>query len=375
MATTNISSGAPSAAPPPRLKPGVRRTPGARRIRNKELPTFSRMIAAMLDSGIPLVQSLAALEEQTQSRSFRAVIGSLRVRIEGGEEFSSALREFPDIFDELYVSMMRAGEAGGLMAEVAGRIARYLETSLRLKRKVRAAMAYPIAVLSLAFLVTTSMLLWLVPVFRDIYAEFDAELPFLTRMLVGVSDAIQNHAIFVFGGLFLLGYGFHRFRKTPGGAYAWDRFKLRVPIVGEIVAKIALSRFASTLAQLIRSGVPILEALNIVAFATGNRVYERIILGARATVESGELLSTELAKHREFSRILIQMLFAGERTGKMDDMLQRVADFYEDEVDATLSGLTSVIEPLMMVILGLVIGTIVVGMFLPIFKLSEVIKF
>jgi type IV pilus assembly protein PilC len=236
-------------------------------------------------------------------------------------------------------------------------------------------MAYPIAVLSLAFLVTTSMLLWLVPVFRDIYAEFDADLPFLTRMLVGVSDAIKNHAIIVFGGLFLLGYGFHRFRKTPGGAYAWDRFKLRVPIVGEIVAKIALSRFASTLAQLIRSGVPILEALNIVAFATGNRVYERIILGARATVESGELLSTELAKHREFSRILIQMLFAGERTGKMDDMLQRVADFYEDEVDATLSGLTSVIEPLMMVILGLVIGTIVVGMFLPIFKLSEVIKF
>ncbi len=285
------------------------------------------------------------------------------------------MAEYPEIFDELYVSMMRAGEVGGMLAEIAARIARYLEASARLRRKVRSAMMYPIVVMVLALTIATAMIVWLVPVFSSIYDDFGARLPGPTRLLVALSGLIRHNALFVALGLGALIYGFHRFKKTPRGAYAWDSFSLHFPLIGELVGKICLGRFASTFAQLIHSGVPILESLDIVAFATGNRVFSRIILRAKASVEGGELLSEELGRHREFPRMLVHMLSAGEKTGKMDDMLQKVADFYEEEVESALSGLTSVIEPLLMVFLGLVVGSIVLGMFMPIFKMSEIVNF
>ncbi|MBP7276440.1 MAG: type II secretion system F family protein [Kiritimatiellae bacterium] len=351
-----------------------RKVAGASKIRLKELPVFSRMIAAMLDAGIPLVQSLGALEEQTQSKMFRSVIRGVRLRVEGGAEFSVALREYPEVFDELYCSMMRAGEAGGLLSEISGRVAKYLESSAKLRRKVKSAMMYPIVVLCLAVVITTAMILFLVPVFADIYSEFGANLPKPTQMLVSVSNFLKSYFLYAAAFVALVMFVFKKWRQSESGAYMWDRFILKIPLIGELASKIALGRFASTFAQLIHSGVPILESLDIVSVAVGNKFYGRMIQDAKRVIEGGELLSTELARHPEFPRVLVHMLSAGERTGKMDEMLQRVSDFYEDEVETALAGLTATIEPLLMVILGVIVGSIVLAMFMPLFKMTDILK-
>lgn len=365
--------GAPARPGAPAVLPR-RAVPGAAKIRSKELPVFSRMIAAMLDAGIPLVQTLSALEEQTQSKGFRQVVRGVRLKIEGGIEFSAALKEYPEVFDELYVSMMRAGEAGGLLSEIAGRVARYLESSAKIRRKVKSAMMYPIVVLCLALGIATAMILWLVPVFSDIYKDFGANLPAATQFLVKLSDFLRTKfllAAAVIGGG---SYAFQKWKRTPQGAYRWDAFLLKIPIIGELTTKISLGRFASTFAQLIHSGVPILESLDIVSVAVGNRYYGRLIINAKRAIEGGELLSTELNKHREFPRVLVHMLSAGEKTGKMDEMLQRVSDFYEDEVETALTGLTATIEPLLMIVLGVIVGGIVLGMFMPLFKMTDILQ-
>jgi len=350
------------------------RVPGAAKIRARELPVFSRMMAAMLDSGIPLVQALAALEEQTTSKPFRSIIAGLRMKIEAGSDLSEALKEYPEVFDELYVSMMRAGEAGGLLAEIAGRIAKYLESSVRLRQKIKSAMMYPTVVLVLALGIATAMIVWLIPVFADIYKDFGSRLPGPTRMLVAISGFLRAYFPFVGAGIIVLGVLFSRWKRTPSGRYQWDAFVLRFPLIGELARKIAMGRFASTFAQLIHSGVPILEALEIVSVAVGNRVVGRLLLAARINVESGELLSVQLQRYKVFPRMLVYMLSAGEKTGRMDEMLQKVAEFYEDEVETALNGLTAIIEPLLMVFLGVVVGGIMLGMFMPIFKMSEILN-
>jgi type IV pilus assembly protein PilC len=235
-------------------------------------------------------------------------------------------------------------------------------------------MMYPIVVLCLALGIATAMIIWLVPVFADIYKDFGANLPGPTMMLVRISNFLNRYflvAVLLAGTLIYL---FRRWKKSENGAYLWDRFVLKIPMIGELTTKIALARFASTFAQLIHSGVPILESLTIVSVAVGNKVFGRLILGAKRVVEGGELLSTELAKHREFPRVLVHMLSAGERTGKMDEMLQRVSDFYEDEVETSLSGLTATIEPLLMIVLGIIVGGIVLGMFMPLFKMTDILS-
>lgn len=364
---------------PSRSKPSApvarkKRVPGTRKIRAKELPVFSRQLAAMLDSGIPLVQSLSALEEQTNNKAFRSVIAGVRGRVEGGAMFSESLAEYPDIFDTLYVSMVRAGESGGLLSEITGRLAAYLESSAKLQRKVKSAMMYPTVVMIMALSMATAMIIWLVPIFGDIYKDFGSNLPGPTQMLVHVSNFIRGNALVVIGAVAGLTFLFKKFKNTEKGAYLWDNFCLHFPMLGELAKKIALARFASTFAQLIHSGVPILEALDIVSFATGNRVIQRIISNAKVTVESGELLSAELVKHPVMPRMLVHMLSAGEKTGKMDDMLQKVGEFYDDEVQTALNGLTAIIEPLLMVFLGIVVGSIVVCIFMPIFKLSDIVN-
>lgn len=356
-------------------KGGTRKKiPGASKIKTKELPMFTRMLAAMLDSGIPLVQSLGALEEQTQNRGFKTVIAGLRSRIEGGSEFSDSLSEYPEVFDQLYVSMMRAGEAGGMLSEVASRVSKYLEDSARLRRRIKSAMMYPVVIMILAICIATAMIIWLVPVFSGIYADFGSQLPGPTRFLVALSDFIRGNALLVAGIVATLIFGFTTFKRTKKGAYMWDNFVLHFPMIGELASKISVGRFASTFAQLIHSGVPILQAMDIVSYACGNHVYENIIQKAKATVEGGDLLSTELEKHKLFPRMLVRMLGAGEKTGKMDEMLDKVADFYEDEVEQAVNGLTSIIEPLLMVFLGIVVGGIMLGMFMPLFKMTEIMN-
>ena len=270
--------------------------------------------------------------------------------------------------------MMRAGEAGGLLSEIAGRVAKYLESSAKIRRKVKSAMMYPLVVLCLALTIATGMILFLVPVFSDIYKDFGANLPGPTQMLVNVSNFLRHYFLLAAGAVVVAVTLFRKWRQSPSGAYAFDKFVLKFPLLGELAAKIALGRFASTFAQLIHSGVPILESLDIVSVAVGNKFYGRLILGAKKVIEGGELLSTEMAKHPEFPRVLVHMLSAGEKTGKMDEMLQRVSDFYEDEVETALSGLTATIEPLLMVVLGVIVGSIVLGMFMPLFKMTDILK-
>ncbi len=352
-----------------------RKTPGAKKIRLKELPAFTRQMSAMISSGMPIVQTLEALEEQTENAVFKTVVSGVRVQIEGGASLTEALKRYPDIFEELYVSMLQAGEMGGLLADTTERLAYYLEAQAKLRRKVISAMMYPAIVSFVAFLLTSSMVIWVVPSFASIYKDFDSALPGPTQFLVNVSDFVRAYAPFVVGALVVLTVSVIQFKKTEKGEYFFDGLMLKAPVFGELLRKVGLSRFASTFAQMTRSGVPILEALNITAVATGNKVMAKTVIDAKVVVERGEPLSAALAQDKNFSVMLVQMLQAGEKTGKVDDMMQKIAEFYEDEVDATLAGLTSLIEPLLIVVLGVVIGGIVLCMFMPIFKMHELVAF
>ncbi|HNR93556.1 MAG TPA: type II secretion system F family protein [Kiritimatiellia bacterium] len=350
------------------------RIPGAKKIARIELPAFTRQLAAMLSSGMPVVQTLSALEEQIENTNFKTVIGGVRVQIEGGSSFTDALRKYPDIFDDLYVSLMQAGEMGGLMAETTARIAAFLEARERLRRKVKSAMTYPVIVLTIVFGITAGLIIFVVPKFAAIFSDFGAKLPGPTQFLVDLSEGVRKYALFVVLGIVAFVIAFGKFKRTPKGAYMLDALNLKLPVFGELTTKVALARFASTFAQLIRSGVPILQSLDIVAFATGNKVLGETIMKGRDSVERGEPLSNALSADPKFPRMLVHMLSAGEKTGRMEDMLQKIAEFYDEEVEAMLDGMTALIEPLMIVVMGVVVGGIVLCLFLPIFKMSEIVS-
>lgn len=361
-----------AAAAPAALK--KKKIPGAKKIQMKDLPAFTRQMGAMLSAGLPVVQTLVALEEQQSNKVFQTVIAGVRAQIEGGASFSEALSQYPDIFDELYISMLRAGESGGLLAETTARIASFLEASQRLRRKVKSAMMYPSIVMTVCLLLAAGMIIWIVPVFASIYSDFGAKLPGPTQALVNLSDAIRANALYVIAIIAAIAVAFGKFKKTEKGAYIVDDLRLKVPVLGELARKVALSRFASTFASLTRSGVPILQTMEIVSYATGNKVLGKIILDARANVERGEPLSVALDKSKAYPRLMIHMLSAGEKTGKVDEMLQKISEFYADEAETLLAGLTSLIEPLLIVFMGVVIGGVVICMFLPIFKMHEIIN-
>ncbi len=339
-----------------------------------DLVVFTRQLATMIDAGLAMVQSLQALAEQTTNKVMRDVIKDVCARVEGGDNFSAALQKHPKVFNRLYVCMVDAGEKGGLLAEILSRLATYLENTARLRKKVKSAMMYPTAVTVIAIVITIFLLVKVVPVFADIFEGFGAKLPTPTLWLINVSEFVQNSLIYLLPGAGLLVYGWFAYIKTRHGREFWDRTRIKLPIFGSIAHKICLARFTRTLASLIRSGVPILEVLNIVANTCGNVIMEKSIRSASADIERGEGISTALGKHPIFPTMIIRMVTAGEQTGKIDSMLERVADFLDEEIEATLSGLTSLIEPLLIVFLGVVVGGIVVCMFLPIFKLSDVVS-
>lgn len=372
MATTLAKTATKSSASGSALK--KKKIPGAKKIMAKDLPGFTRQLGAMLAAGLPVVQTLEALEDQTSNAVFKDVIKGIRTQIEGGASFSEALSQFPDVFDELYIGMLRAGESGGMLAESTQRIASFLEATNRLNRKVKSAMMYPSIVMAVAITMSVCMILFIVPVFASIYTDFGAKLPAPTQFLVDLSNGMRRWAVpvAVIGVVAFIAFG--KWKKTPRGAYLWDAFKLKMPVFGELGRKVALSRFSSTFAQLTRSGVPILQTMEITASATGNKVLGKIILDARADVERGETLSASLDRSKQYPRLMIHMLSAGEKTGKVDEMLQKISEFYADEAETMIGGLTQLIEPLLMVFLGVVIGGIVVAMFLPIFKMSEIIN-
>jgi len=338
-----------------------------------DLVIFTRQLATMIDAGLAMVQSLQALAEQTTNKVMRDVIRDICTRVEGGDSFSEALQKHPKAFSRLYFSMVAAGEKGGLLAEILARLATYLENSARLRKKVKSAIMYPTVVTIVAILITVFLLVKVVPVFGEIYQGFGGQLPAPTQFLINLSDIVKKYIIlFVLGGGGLV-YGWMSFIKTKTGREFWDSRRIKLPIFGSIAHKICLARFTRTLASLIRSGVPILEVLQIVSQTVGNVVMEKAIKVSASDIERGESISAALAKHPIFPNMIIRMISAGEQTGKIDNMLERISDFLDEEIETTLSGLTSLIEPILIVFLGVVVGGMVICMFLPIFKLADLV--
>jgi type IV pilus assembly protein PilC len=363
-------------APPsrPHQSGKVRRIHGARKIVLKDLPAFSRQMSAMLAAGMPIVAALETLEEQAANPNFKMVLGEVKKSIEGGASFSESLAQMPDVFDVLYVNMVRAGEQSGQFAETMKRIGGLLEANAKLRRKVKSAMTYPVVVLTMALVIASGMILFIVPVFASMYKDFGSQLPGPTQFLVDLSNGAKKYSVVIVPGLMAAAWIFKKWRRTEAGAWTMDRFALKAPVFGGLVQKVAIARFSRTLAQLVQSGVPILNALEIVAKAAGNRVIEGAIMEARRSVEHGDTLSVGLANKDCIPTVVVRMMAAGEKTGKVDEMLSSVADTFDDEVETMLASLTSLLEPLLMVFLGVVIGGIVICMFLPIFKMSEVIN-
>lgn len=339
-----------------------------------DLVVFTRQLATMIDAGLAMVQSLQALAEQSTNKMMREVIKDVTSRVESGDSFSDALLKHPKVFNKLYCCMVGAGEKGGLLAEILSRLATYLENTARLRKKVKSAMMYPTVVTVVAIGITIFLLVKVVPVFSDIFSSLGGKLPTPTQYLINVSNALQHYFLaFLLGAGGIVG-GWLYFIKTPAGRAFWDAKRIKLPIFGQIAHKICLARFARTLASLVRSGVPILEVLGIVRNTVGNVVMEKAIMAATDDIERGESISDALGKHPVFPTMIIRMITAGEQTGKIDSMLERVADFLDEEIETTLSGLTSLIEPLLIVFLGVVVGGIVICMFLPIFKLSDLVS-
>jgi type IV pilus assembly protein PilC len=339
-----------------------------------DLVIFTRQLATMIDAGLAMVQSLQALAEQTSNKIMRDVIKDVCTRVEGGDSFSEALQKHPKVFSRLYVCMVAAGEKGGLLAEILARLATYLENSNRLRKKIKSAMMYPTVVTIVAICITIFLLVKVVPVFGEIFASFGAELPGPTQGLINISNFVKRYLIFILvagGGAV---YAWLYFIKTPVGRQFWDARRIKLPIFGVIAHKICLARFTRTLASLIRSGVPILEVLQIVSQTVGNVIMEKAIKTAAVDIERGESISASLGKHQIFPSMIIRMITAGEQTGKIDNMLERVSDFLDEEIETTLSGLTALIEPILIVFLGVVVGGMVICMFLPIFKMPEIVS-
>ncbi|MCL4789805.1 MAG: type II secretion system F family protein [Verrucomicrobia bacterium] len=355
-------------------KVGKKGRTGGGKVALADLVIFTRQLATMIDAGLAMVQSLQALAEQTPNKVMRDVIKDVCTRVEGGDSFSEALQKHPNAFNRLYVSMVGAGEKGGLLAEILARLAVYLENTARLRKKVKSAMMYPTVVTVVAIAITIFLLVKVIPVFGDIYKGFNATLPGPTLFLINISNIVKQYfLVFLLGGGGLV-YGWFYFIKTKPGREFWDARRIKLPIFGVIAHKICLARFTRTLASLIRSGVPILEVLNIVSQTVGNVVMEKAIKVAAVDIERGESISTALSKHPVFPSMIIRMITAGEQTGKIDNMLERISDFLDEEIETTLAGLTSLIEPILIVFLGVVIGGMVICMFLPIFKMSEIVS-
>jgi type IV pilus assembly protein PilC len=339
-----------------------------------DLVVFTRQLATMIDAGLAMVQSLQALAEQTTNKVMKDVIKDVCSRVEGGDSFSEALIKHPKVFNRLYVCMVGAGEKGGLLAEILARLATYLENTARLRKKVKSACMYPTAVTVIAIGITIFLLVKVVPVFGDVYKSFGSKLPAPTQALINLSQFVKSYLLYILAASVGLIYGWFAYIKTKKGREFWDGTRIKLPIFGGIAHKICLARFTRTLASLVRSGVPILEVLSIVSNTVGNVIMEKAIRTAASDIEKGEGIANALGKHPVFPTMIIRMITAGEQTGKIESMLERISDFLDEEIEGTLNGLTSLIEPLLIVFLGVTVGGIAICMFLPIFKLSELVS-
>jgi type IV pilus assembly protein PilC len=348
--------------------------PGLDRIKLKDVSVFSRQFATMINYGLSLLRSLYILAEQTESKPLAEVVNQVRMDVERGASLSQALAKHPKAFNRLYVSMVRAGEVGGALDSVLMRLAETIEKQVELRRKVKSAMTYPTVVAALVLVIVTAMLLFVIPMFEGIYKELGGSLPAPTQVLINISKICRQFwwAIFlveVGGAIF-----FRRWINSEEGRKRWDAIKLKVPVFGKLVRKTALARFSRTLAALVRSGVPILESLEIVAETSGNHVVSEAVRDTQAAVKRGDPLSKRLEVHPVFPPMVVQMMAVGEETGALDEMLDKIADFYDQEVEATVDALTSLIEPILIVVMGVCVGGMIISLYLPMFNVIKLIK-
>lgn len=342
-------------------------------IKLDDIVIFSRQLATMIDAGIPLVQSLGILGEQVENKYLKTVVITVRQDIEAGMSFCDALAKHPKVFSELFINMSRAGEASGMLDEVLDRLATYLEKTASLNRKIKASLVYPAVVVTMAILITAVLLLKVVPTFKGIFEMLGGKLPLPTLILIGVSDILRKYILFTVGVFIVLGFLFRKYISTEKGRYNFDRQKLRIPVLGQLFLKVALAKFSRTFATLIKSGVAILNALDIVAKTSGNKLVEEAVYSCRTAVRNGEPIAKPLSRSEVFPAMVCRMIGVGEQTGKLEHMLSKIADFYDEHVDAAVAALTSMIEPLVIAFLGVIIGGIVISLFLPIFKITELV--
>jgi len=346
---------------------------GAKRIVSRELAPFSRQIAAMLHAGMSLIAALSTIGDQCANVTFRKILEDLRNSIEGGLPFSESLAKFPSVFDDLFINIVRAGERSGEFAVSMRYIGELLESNAKLTRKVRSALAYPVVVGIVAIVIAFGLITFVVPVFAQMFADFEAKLPGPTQALVNLSQIMRRYGIFIVAGIAALVYAFKKWKTTPAGAYTFDKITLKAPVFGPLLQKVAIARFARIFALMIKSGVPILDGLEVVSKACGNKVIGQAIMEARKGVEQGQPLADGMEGKSCLPPLMVRMLAAGEKSGQIDSMCENIADTYDDEVENTLAALTSLMEPMLMVFLGVMIGSIVISLFLPIFKMVEVV--
>ena len=339
------------------------------RVSAKELAIFTRQFSVMIDAGLPLVQCLEILATQQENKAFAKALSSVRSAVESGSTLANALRQFPKIFDDLYCNMVEAGETGGILDTILQRLSGHIEKAVKLKRAVQSALIYPVAVLGIAGGVIFLLLWKVVPIFGTLFAGLGVDLPLPTRIVIGLSTAVGTFAVpfilLLIGG----GYGFKRYYETTSGKFVIDTIVLKIPVLGSLMRKIGVAMFTRTLGTLITSGVPMLEAMEITARTSGNAVIERAIMSVRKAIEGGRTIVDPLRETGVFPNMVVQMIGVGEQTGALDAMLQKIADFYEDEVDAAVGDLLTAMEPMMILFLGIVVGGVVISMYLPLFSL------
>jgi type IV pilus assembly protein PilC len=346
-----------------------------KKVKPKSLQVFSRQFATMIEAGLNVVTALVILEEQTEDKKLAKVVGELRADVEGGLLLSEAMARHPRVFSRLFISMVEAGEAAGILDVVLDRVAFQIEKETRIKRRVKGAMMYPLMVMSFAFLVLIGMLMFLVPIFVDIFAQLGGDLPMLTKIVVKMSNVLRNYFYIVFPLIGLMVFGFFRLKKTEKGRRVWDAFRMRIPFgIGAIVVKVGMARFSRTLSTLVAAGVDIIRSLEITGSTAGNSLIEDATAVVRERVHQGVPIAIPLEDEKIFPPMVSQMVRVGEETGELEKMLGKIADFYEDEVDSSIATLTSVIEPLMMIGVGMVVGVIIISMYMPMFKLLTLIQ-
>ncbi|HBI24913.1 MAG TPA: pilus assembly protein PilC [Nitrospiraceae bacterium] len=339
-------------------------------VTDKDIVVFTRQFATMIDAGLPLIQCLDILAKQTENKRFASAINDIRQNVESGSTYADALKKHPRIFNDLYANMVAAGELGGILDTILNRLSKYIEKSMKLKRQVRAALVYPSTIVAVAIVVIVVLLVWVIPIFAKMFMDFGGVLPLPTRIVIGASNFMANNIIYIAGAAGALVFGLHRYYKTQNGRRTIDRLVLVLPIFGMLMRKIAVAKFTRTLGTLISSGVPILDGLDIVAKTSGNKIVEEALYETKRSISEGKTLAEPLEQTKVFPPMVVQMIAVGETTGALDAMLSKIADFYDEEVDSTVGSLTALLEPMLMIFLGVVIGAIVIAMYLPIFKLA-----